>query len=249
MTKRDKDELVVYWSPFYEMRPEEKFDWNHIYAEPTPAFQHLRKNRAANEDTPQSAFHCPSFKQILNNTWVFENTVESKFIYNQKTSLFEGTSEFGLNRCRTMPTYIEGRKILLVPLAWIFFAEESVHLEVTPPYAHDTVHSKYGSLIPGTFDISQWFRPLHSEIIMNTDEDRFHLPEEPFMYVRFNTTKKVILKRFELTPELQKISESIADTKNVFGRFKPLAHRYETFRRARTRDIILPKIKAALLDK
>jgi hypothetical protein len=249
MAKRDKDELVVYWSPYYPKTAEEKYDWNQIYAEPTPMLNDLKKYRKDGADRNNSLLHCPAFNDMYSNTWVFENLIDSKFELDKKTNTFAALQEHQIHGMRTLPEFFEGQKVLWLPLSWLFFSEESVNIEVTPPHVHPVVHRSYGSIVPGSYDISKWFRPMNTEILINKDQTRFHLPAEPIAYIRFNTTRKVVLKRFELTPEIQKIAESVADTKLVFGRFKPLSFRYETFRRTRTRDIILPKIKAALLDK
>jgi hypothetical protein len=69
------------------------------------------------------------------------------------------------------------------------------------------------------------------------------------LYARFITDKKVTLKRFEMTADLQKLAESIADTKNNLGRFKSLAYRYDTFVKSKTRDLVLRKVKEAVIDE
>lgn len=248
MAKINKDELVVYWSPYYPIKAEERYDWNMVYADPEPVVGNLRKNKVPSADANNSILYCPAFKELFKNTYAFSNLIDSKFEFNRQTGQFQGVQEHQMHGSRTMMTFLEDRKVLWLPLGWLFFSEEPVTMEITPPYIHDTTHGKYGAIVPGAFDISKWFRPVHVEMQLWEKQERFHLPEEPVMYARFNTDKKVVLKRFELTPEIYKIAESVADTKLVFGRFKSVEHRYKTFMRSRTNEIILRKIKEAALD-
>lgn len=248
MKKTNKDELVVYWSPYYPIKPDERYDWNMVYADPEPVSGSLKKNKVASSDANNSILYCPAFKQMFKNTFVFSNLIDSKYEFDKQSGQFKSLQENQMNGTRTMMTFLEDRKVLWLPLGWLFFSEESVQMEITPPYIHDTTHQRYGAIVPGAYDISQWFRPVLTEMQLWEKQERFHVPEEPVMYARFNTDRRVVLKRFELTPEIQKIAESVADTKLIFGRFKPIEFRYKTFKRSRTNDILLRKIKEAALD-
>jgi hypothetical protein len=248
MAKTNKDELVVYWSPYYPIKAEERYDWNMVYPDPEPVVGSIRKNKVASADASNSILYCPAFKELFKNTYSFSNAIDSKFEFDKQTGKFEGMQEHQMHGTKTMMTFLEDRKVLWLPLGWLFFSEEPVQMEITPPYIHDTVHQKYGSIVPGAYDISKWFRPVLTEIQMWEKQERFHLPAEPVMYARFNTDRKVVLKRFELTADIFKIAESVADTKSMLGRFKSMEHRYATFKSSRTNDILLRKIKEAVLD-
>jgi hypothetical protein len=248
MAKTNKDELIVYWSPYYSVKPDERYDWNMIYSDPEPVVSSLRKNKVPSADRNKSILYCPAFKQLFKNTYAFSNLIDSTFEFNKQTGQFQGMQENQIHGTKTMMTFLEDRRVLWLPLGWLFFSEESIQMEITPPYIHDTVHGKYAAIVPGAYDISQWFRPIHLELQLWEKQDRFHLPEEPVMYARFNTNRKVVLKRFELTADIFKIAESVADTKSMLGRFKSMEHRYATFKRSRTNDILLRKIKEAVLD-
>lgn len=243
-----KDEVTVYWSPYYPVRPEERYDWNMMFEDPQPLSQSLRDLKKEGADANQSILYCPAFKDMFSNTFVYRNLVDSKFELNQEKGIFEPVQEYQITVCKTMEEFLEGRKVLWIPLGWLFFSEEDIEMEILPPILHDTTHRNYGSISPGKFNISKWFRPCIIEMILWENQTRFHLPAEPVFYVRFLTDKKVKLKRFELTHDIQKLAESTADTKLNFGRFKPLSHRYDLFTKTRTRDIVLRKIKEAALE-
>lgn len=247
MSKK-KDEITVYWSPYYPIRAEERYDWNMLYEDPKSVAQSLREQKQANADPNNSILYCPAFKDLFSNTFVFSNTVDSKYEFNESKKIFEPVQENQIVLCRTMEPFLEDRKVIWIPLGWVFFCEEDLEMEILPPVLHETVHRKYGSITPGRFNISKWFRPCLTEMILWEKQSRFHLGVEPVLYARFNTDRKVKLKRFELTHDIYKLAESVADTKLSFGRFKPLSYRYDTFIKSRTRDIVLRKIKEAVLE-
>ncbi len=243
-----KDEVTVYWSPFYPIRPEERYDWNMMYHDPEPVSQSLKKFKKEDADPNNSLFFCPAYKNMFSNTYVFSNVVDSKFEFDPVLQKFVPLQEHQIVLSRTMETFMEDRKVIWMPLGWVFFSEEDLEMEIMPPILHDTIHQNYGSITPGRFNISRWFRPCLVEMILRKGVNRFHLAEEPVLYARFITDKKVNLKRFEMTHEIYKLAESVADTKNSFGKFKSLAYRYETFTKSRTKDIVLRKIKEAVLE-
>jgi hypothetical protein len=244
-----KDEVTVYWSPYYPIRPEERYDWNMLYQDPESVTESLKADKKSDVEPNNSIFFCPAYKNMFDNTYVFSNIIDSKFEYDPQNKKFVPVQENQISLARTMEPFMNDRKVIWIPLGWTFFSEEDIEMEIMPPILHDTIHSSYGSITPGRFNISKWYRPCLIEMILRKGVSRFHLAQEPVMYVRFITDKKVNLKRFEMTHELQKLAESVADTKNSFGRFKSLAFRYETFTKSRTRDIVLRKIKEAVLEK
>jgi hypothetical protein len=244
-----KDEVTVYWSPYYPVRAEERYDWNMMYQDPKSLTDSLKPERVVDGDPNNSIFFCPAYKNMFSNTFVFSNLVDSKYEFNPETKQFVAVQDHQYVLSRSMEPFMQDRRVIWIPLGWTFFCEEDVEMELMPPILHDTIHRHYGSITPGRFNISKWYRPCITEFILWKGQNRFHLAEEPVMYARFHTDKKVVLKRFEMTADLQKLAESIADTKNNLGRFKSLAYRYDTFVKSRTKEIVLRKIKEAVIDE
>ena len=48
-------------------------------------------------------------------------------------------------------------------LSYIFFSEEDIEMTMTSPFFSDAPHLQYGSIVPGSFNISKWFRNVNLE--------------------------------------------------------------------------------------
>lgn len=81
----------------------------------------------------------------------------------------------------------------------IFFTEEK-SLEMSAgifPFLENNNITERCNVIPGTFDIGKWFRPLDFAFYLKKDYDSFKIEEnEIYQYISFNTDKKIIFKKF-----------------------------------------------------
>lgn len=244
-----EEEIIVYWGPCYESGPNEIIDWNMFYEDPVELLPELKKTKDKNAGQ-QSILYCPAFNDNYKNTFVFKNVVDSKFTYNHENSKWEISNKYQIHPAIEMrPSYVENRKPLILSMIWLFAAEESLEMEIMAPYLHQTEASKYGVLATGRFDIGSWYRPIHADYLLWEGVDRLYVKEQdPFFYVRFNTDKKVILKRFANTPEIYKHTVSNVETKYLFGKTPSLDKLYKYFTKTRTKDIMLQKIKDAVIE-
>ena len=60
-----------------------------------------------------------------------------------------------------------------IGLDYLFFSDEPVSAFFTPPYFHKPEYTNYGSIIPGEFDIGQWFRGYSFEVQMWNQKGEF----------------------------------------------------------------------------
>jgi hypothetical protein len=138
--------------------------------------------------------------------------------------------------------------LLRLALEWIFFCEEDISIFVSAPYFHKTEHLKHGAIVPGTYNIAKWFRSVNAEFSLWPNENHFNIPtNDPIFYARFNTDKKVILKRFKMNEDLGKIQAACSNTASVFGKFKSLEEKYNIFENTSTDNIVLKLIKETLV--
>jgi hypothetical protein len=244
-----KEEIVVYWGPCYDVGPDNVIDWNMFYADPTELLPDLKKMKDKTAGN-QSILYCPAFTENYKNTFVFSSVVDSRFSYNHRENLWEIPNKYQIHPATTMRTsYMENRKPLVLSMIWLFVSEEPLEMEIISPYLHQTESSKYGVIATGRFDIGRWYRPIHADYLLWSGLDNFAIKEgDPFFYVRFNTDKKVVLKRYINTPEIYKQTVSNVETKFLFGKTPPLAKLYNYFSKTRTRDIMLKKIKEAVIE-
>jgi len=71
--------------------------------------------------------------------------------------------------------------------------------------------------------------------------------DEPLLYVKFNTDKKIKMNRFDLNDKLKKIFTTNISTQQWYDTKKSLSTYYYLFNRAKMRDVILTEIKKNLV--
>lgn len=247
-----KDTVTVYWAPHSTPTEEGIGNWNMLYEDPQTLFKYW--SQFGIKDEPEaSMLQCPAFKNIAKNTYVFNSPIDTSYA-------FEAQSRLGHQIVLTPQTkeyisaFIPRNQTMSVgpnmeiSLRLHMFAEEPLEVMLTGPYLHRTEYTKSGVLTSGQFDIGQWFRPINCEIQLFGQSGQIDFKkDEPLFYVKFLTDKKIDLKRFELTAELDTYAKKCIGAKNVYGLKKPLNFYYDKFMKTRTRDIVLKKIKENLI--
>lgn len=244
--------VTVYWSPHTSPNVAEVGDWNMMYKDPYRLLDYFSE-LTYKDQKKDSYVSCPAFQSISKNTFVFENLVQSEYNYrsnggDQNQIAFEPTSKTFLapsvsrNQMNSIGPTVE------LGMRYMFFAEEDLKLTLTPPYLHQVEYMKYGTLASGEFDCGQWFRPVNIELQMFNESGNLVInKDEPLMYIRFLTDKRVELKRFTLNKALYEYGKSCVNAKGFMGYKQPLPKLYEMFKSTRTRDIVLQEIKKNLI--
>lgn len=250
--KKDSNSINVYWAPHSTGNDNGVGNWNMLYEDPETVLKSWTKFDI--KDGKEDSFiKCPAFQNLAKNTYVFNFPIDSSYSYNAQSNLQHKievlpTSKhfvaLSVPRDQTMTT---GPSIEM-SLRLHMFAEEPLEVMLTGPYLHKAEYMKSGFLTSGQFDIGQWFRTLNAEIQLYGQEGEITFKKgEPLLYVKFLTDKKINLKRFMLTEELDTYSRKTINAKHVFGYRMSLNDSYNIFNRSRTRDIILKKIKENLI--
>lgn len=248
---KEKDYINVYWSPAYSQGVENS-EWNMLYPDPINLFTSLNKNKNIDIEPGDSYFSCPATKDFFKKTYVFNNAINCKYEYNFNYDpvFFQPITENYLGSTFFRKESINSHPMVSLSMSYIFFAEESLTATFSSPAFHKPEYTNYGVCIPGEFDIGQWFRPYAVEIQLWNKEGIFELKEnEPFLYVKFNTDKKIKLHRFKYNKQLGKYAAHCINYKNIFGNFKPLSQRYAKFKESRLNDLILKEIKNNLIGE
>ena len=136
-----------------------------------------------------------------------------------------------------------------VDMYWHFFTEEDgVIANQTGPYMHNPTTAKGGHVVSASYDISQWFRPMPLSYTLWEGQDTIQMTEEePAFYINFQTKHKVVLKQFELTPDIIDFSHEMAYFKKIMPHL-PLSEIYSRFKRNNSNKIILKKIKENIIE-
>ena len=237
---------TVYWAPWGE--PASYSELFLAYDPPIRLPDDL-KFRNNKENASDNYFRCPAFVDSIRNTFLFTSpsnvdiTIGDGYLRNnlpQNVSYDQRLFTVKQASCRDAHT-------IRYYANWIFFSEESLVIHSTPPFMHRSPVNNTGYYVPGSFDISQWFRPLEYAYQMWDNVDTFSVrATDPLMYVNFLTDEKVELKKFYLTKELYDLSMSCVRLK-TYRRDRVLSKLYNMFSTSGIKNRILKEIKNNLI--
>ena len=240
---KDKDTIVVYYSTGNGTNTND-----FLYPLPKQLFSDLIKIKSKKKNlTP--FFQCPAMSGNMKSTYFFESPFDMTYHYDFK-DVHKGQSFFqGVRILSDRDDTLSIGPMIRLELQFFLFAEEPLETMFTPPYFHKPKHQNYGAVLPGVFDIGQWFRPYVTEFQMWNETGELVLEKgEPLFYMGFNTNKKIIFKRFEMTDKLHKSSKNIVATSSMFPTGTSLFERYKDFRNVGLREKILKEIKENVID-
>lgn len=250
---KDTDTVNVYWSPVSTWEVDDIGEWNMLYPEPISLFSELQKQKTKNAGV-DTFFSCPATKDKFKKTYVFRNDLASSYEFDftnskPENNWFQPTSETFLSYSIKRPPTIAKGPLVNFNLFYSVFADEPLEAVFTPPMLHEPQYTKYGTCIPGQFDIGQWFRPYPMELQMWNMKGEFHLKEqEPLFYIEFKTDKKVNVQRYKMNGTIASYLRSCSNSKKTWGAGTSLEKRYRRFNESRMRDLIMKEIKLNLLD-
>jgi len=247
--KKTSNQIVVYWCPWWTTQPNINLDL--IYKNPQSLFKYAMENYNHQKKT-QNFIQCPAVSNRLKQTYFTTNLVETEFeiVYENQEPRVKYLNEKTTNASvgfSHAPT-LKNNQLFEYDMRYGLFAEESLHMGINSPYFQKAEHLKYGAIVPGTFDIGSWYRPIIAEFNLWANNNYFHIQSgEPLMYWQFNTDKEIILKRYERTPKLSDIADSLVGFKLVKSSSN-LFSRYRNFNETSLRSIILKEIKNNLVE-
>lgn len=250
MNSKESNEIVVYWSPWWV--PEPGINLDLIYQSPINVYKDFI-SRGSPERPYANFINCPAVSEKFKRTFLVNNTAETSIRFD--TDETNGIKPVYLNERTTNSAVgithqdtLKDSILFEYHMAYAFFSEESLMLATSSPYFHKAPHMRYGAIVPGSFDIGKWYRPIISEFNLWEGEKQFHIKQyEPLMYWEFFTDKKIILKRYERTQKLYDITSSIVNFKLV-KRGSNMLSRYKKFDESSLRSIILKEIKNNLVE-
>jgi len=238
--------ITVYWAPFAE--PSEYSKQFLSYQEPVKVLDNL-KSAKNSQNKIDNFFNCPAFVNSIKNTYMFTSPMDASvtFAGNQILNNLNPDQQYDRNTVAPKQESMQNAITIRYNANWIMFAEESTYIHTTPAYLHNSLVSDCGFYVPGTFDISSWFRPFEFAFQMWEGHTQFKtVQDDPLLYVNFLTDEPIILKKFYLSEELYKLSMSCVRLKN-YRREKNLFKLYDIFKASKIRSRILREIKNNLL--
>ena len=127
------NKINVYWAPFSTWMNE---SWNMLYYQPERILDSMKDSIRPGLRN-DSYMICPGVTGKFKNTYVLLNTLGSKFNFDEDgevTPLNKDSSYVNMKSIRQ--STIKNTAMLMYSMQWIFFAEESLVADFTPPYFH-----------------------------------------------------------------------------------------------------------------
>lgn len=226
--------MKIYWSTFslkhFEYYNRERDAALMFFSEPLPVFKHIVLNDSG-ASIPESHLACPSFVDYCKNTFVITAPFDMELTIDRNNQVLN--TSFSQN---LYDAFVENRGFMqsshftvTLPPSYIFYSDETVVMESMPCFLQHGQHLDGLHLVPGTFDISKWIRPVDFTIQISEHKNKISLKKgDPLFYVRFRTpnNEKVELERVEYTEELDKLCRTFVGVKDVERRL-PLKKLYE----------------------
>jgi hypothetical protein len=204
------------------------------------------------KDSPKgSMFTCPAVSNKFKKTLIFKISLDFAYEYDflDQNKKINPISDYSLSTFIQREQSIQSGPIIDIALRYILFADEPLNVSFTSPFFHEPKYTKYGSLIPGEFDIGQWFRPFNAEI--QTWKQKGNIvfeKDEPLFYAELKTDREIILKQFSLSDKLYDYMNSCVETTTMFGKGQTLLSRYTRFKEIGMREKILTEINKNLIQ-
>lgn len=246
----NKDPITIYWSNRTEQF-KNTADWSFFYTKPKSLFSNIRSHKTDTAPS-DSLLACPAVSDKFKKTLVFESPMTCSYAYDftddKKEIIHTSQSYLGYSVDRNAS--LDFGPNIHIGLDYLFFSDEPVSAFFTPPYFHKPEYTNYGSIIPGEFDIGQWFRGYSFEVQMWNQKGEFHLKEnEPVFYLEFKTDRPIHIRRFNTSELLMNYTVENAMSTQIFGRGQSLFTRYNRFNRVGMREKVLTEIKKNLIEE
>ena len=208
-----------------------------------PLFQTVVSDRNKETDPSSSYYKCKSAQEMLNNTFILPNTKDLNIIFSNGRLLQNPDSKYFRPR---LPVFNNGISVDY-DTRWLFFSEDDVSIQLTPPYYHNTLASQYGTILSGEFNISKWFRPIVPTFSLWDGVGSLSISKnDPLAYVKFISEKKVILIEFKETEKIKKIMQECVMLKDKFPNL-PLSESYNKFLLSNKNKELIKEIKNNLI--
>jgi hypothetical protein len=242
--------ITIYLTNAISVDTSEK-DWSFLYPRPKNMFSNLLqdKSEVANKE---SFFACPAFSDLTKKTLQYLSPMNASYVYDftsKDHKYFRPTSPQFVNANIIRPPALAFGNTVQFELMYMMFADEPLDVLFTSPHFSKPGYTRFGTAIPGQYDVGKWFRPYAFEVQLWSDQGEFHLrKDEPLFYAHLQTDRDVVFKYFNMSDRLSKMAQACVATTNMFGRGQTLLSRYERFKSIGMRSRILAEINKNIIE-
>ena len=209
-----------------------------------PLFKSVVNHRYKDTESPDLYYRCRSAQEIFKNTFILPAT-EDIHVLLPHGKLVQSRDSV---KFHTRLPVFEDRPAIDYNPQWLFFSEDDINIQLTPPYFHKTTASDYATVLSGEFNISKWFRPVNATFSLWDGAKELKISaDDPLAYITFNTENKVILQEFVQTEKIKRLVLECVTLKEKFPNL-PLAENYNRFILSRKHKEVIEEIKLNLVN-
>lgn len=213
---------IVYWSP-WELDKTESIAANILFGEPVPVLKDLGiKYEGA------GFLECPAYINYCKNMFVIKAEMDITFTFDMEKNWMSCTlnsqafyDRFAVfEKTGTSPTDGKSRRVT-IPSSYLFYSEDEMMVESISPFLQGHSVPINFNIVPGTYDISKWIRPIEcSGQMLSLDEPLKVKRGDALMYLKFipKDNGKVTLQRETISDELLRVTLSCTSVKYVVPR-------------------------------
>ena len=237
---------TVYYSP--SLPPELYGKDFMLYKEPDSLYKDLLQDKN-HQNNYNNYMDCPGFLKSLQNTFVVRSSWNTNLTVDLQNGQFLNQQNQVDDIAEHFTPKPNSRSNLMFNIYhnYLFFCEDDLEMTTMPAFMHNSELQSKCTYIPGSFNISRWFRPVEGAFEMKSPITTLNLKDEdPLYYVKFNTTDTIKLVRFNLTPELWAMSQGCVHHKK-YQPMKSLKYLYKLFSSTLMRRAVVGHIKKNLI--
>ena len=179
---------------------------------------------------------CPASTNILNRLFVVKSPIDVTYelVNNAKILTTPTAPDYIRNVLESPVEKTENNNYLvqLCVVGMLMQSKESLDVSVLPAFLHDNIFKEH-KFLTAEFDISRWFRPIHTALMLQ-DRKPIHIKRgQALCYIMFNTDEKINLINYNLS---QKIDNMVDDCTmvTILTPKKNLKYRYDLFEEKNT---------------
>jgi hypothetical protein len=223
------------------------------FYEPENVFKNLSKNKEYYkiDGKPFEYVNCPSFRDLLNNTYSIKFPIDYNLTYSyNEDKIFLNSDRYNQE---FFDKYIHVRsienKLITIKLQYLFFSEESLEIMLSSCHFHENDFTKSIRVVPGKYNIGKWIRPIEIAIINNKKNNSVIMKKgDEGCYVTFLTEENVNLIKFNFNEKIRHFIKGNLISKRYNKITNSLEKWYEKFELSKQKNYILKEIKNNLME-
>lgn len=193
--------------------------------------------------------YCPAYTDFLHNLYAFKCPIDYSLHLDLATGMV-GTKHYSQNEFNK---FINVRslddKLFSFYVTYSFYADtESLPISQMPAFLENNSFVDNTVLIPGTFDVVKWPRPISCAFHMKTNSLDFNEGDILF-YTKFHTDRNIEFKYFVETDRLRQLKTMVINSKNLKSKVKNLNFYYDLFfKKKKLYRLMLDEVKSNVID-